>query len=470
MERYAPYPMTGFTIHPVSFLLRPGFGISAALYIPDAMSGAGVLVAHGHFGEGKSSAEAQEISHRLASSGVLVLAVDTPGVEERERPGTVIHEEGGAHNRGWLTAAGSHALALQLTVLRRALDLLEAEGASRIAATGASGGAVQSFYLSLVDSRVRALALASTPRIPREARAGGCPCDQIPGHPGPDPGTLAHLSVPSLWLSEVPQARPEGLPESASFEVVPGPHGFAPQMQTMALGFLASHLDFSVAPWQSGDLDLVDLRTPGTLGNTLDIMQLPIRPEQSWKPSPWSSVPYELDCSGTGPAVAVAGGTETDQRALLMAGLRPCMVDLPLDELGDEEALGQGRVYADRQAGGLRAAAEKMEARAVWAVRAWALPASALNLPYVIRDPIVDLSSIQPERDPAWIHVPGAWWGVSQAVVDGAQMSSADPTMLAQELARSLGVSGLASELPKGTGGSAGQDQDDGEPVQGTGQ
>ena len=112
-ERYASFPMDGFEIHPVSFLLRPGFGLSGALYIPDQPTDLGVLVAHGHFGEGKTGSEAQEIAHRLASSGVRVLAVDTPGVEERAREGTWIHDEDGAHNRAWLIAAGTHAMALQ---------------------------------------------------------------------------------------------------------------------------------------------------------------------------------------------------------------------------------------------------------------------------------------------------------------------------------------------------------------------
>ena len=60
----------------------------------------------------------------------------------------------GAHGRALLAAGGTSALALQVELLRRGVDLLKGLGAKRIAATGASGGAVQSFWLALSDERV----------------------------------------------------------------------------------------------------------------------------------------------------------------------------------------------------------------------------------------------------------------------------------------------------------------------------
>ena len=198
VEEYSAYPMDGYRIHPVSFLLRPGMGISGALYVPERSNGSGVLVAHGHFGEGKSGAEAQEIAHRLAASGVLVLAVDTPGVEERSTAKHWIHEAEGAHNRGWLLAGGSHAMALQISFLRRGIDVLESRGV-HASMTGASGGAVQAFYLSLVDNRIQSLVMASA-RIPREARAVAVPVTKS-GSTGSGTGYFGQ-SKRSIWLSK----------------------------------------------------------------------------------------------------------------------------------------------------------------------------------------------------------------------------------------------------------------------------
>ena len=120
----SPEESFGASVQRVRFDLRPGFQVSGALWTPDKPTSAGVVVAHGHYGQGKSSAEAQEISHRLAANGAYVLAVDTPGVEEWDVPGRRIHFEDGAHNRAFLVAGGSSALALQLDILRRGLDVL----------------------------------------------------------------------------------------------------------------------------------------------------------------------------------------------------------------------------------------------------------------------------------------------------------------------------------------------------------
>ena len=119
-----------------------------------------------------------------------------------------------------------------------------AQGATRIGATGASGGAVQAFYLGWVDERVSTAVMASPPPLPREAAASGCACDHIPGWPGPDPHVLAQWTAPTLWLADVEKPRPEGLSEDAVFEVLAGPHSYTVEMQVA--------LDFREPPGTSG--------------------------------------------------------------------------------------------------------------------------------------------------------------------------------------------------------------------------
>ncbi len=431
-----PAPVEGGTLFPLRYSLVPGFDAQAVLLRPETATGAGVLVAQGHFGEGKSSPEAQEVALRLVQRGAVVLIVDTPGVEEAEVPGRVIHFDEGAHNRALLAAGGTSAMGLQLALLRRGLDVLENEGAQRLGVTGASGGAVQSLYLGILDARVQAVVLASFPPTPREARAGGCPCDQLPGWPGPDPSVSAALRAPSLWLRDGPGPAPAGLPSNGSYIATAGPHSFTDEMQGHALTFFARHLDLRtrddlgpapVRPVNAGALP-PDARSVFALHDVL-------QPRQFWSPAREGDGHHELSCQGSGPVVVVAGGDAQDQAALVAVGFRACAVRVPEDAAGHDEAIAtQGPAYVNRLAGAVAEAAERVQARAVWGVRAWGLVAAGTGLPYVVRDPVLRLDQVDPQRDPAWIHVPGAWWGAVEAGLVGARAMGPDPVALAQQL------------------------------------
>lgn len=430
----------GYTVYPLAFRVfdvGAGFDAASALWLPATPSGAGVLVAQGHFGQGKSAPEAQEIAHRLALRGYTVLAVDTPGIEEWDVPGRRIHFDEGGHERGYLVAGGTSALALQVAILRRGIDVLSAHGVDRVAVTGASGGAVQAFYLALADPRVRGAALASYVPIPREARASGCACDQIPGWPGPDPGVLALLDRPTLWLSDVPQPEPTGLPDSGRFEVHAGPHGYSESMQRAAVAWIDRLLDGEGGPW-AAVVPLIDLAGTAPQPGYPTIFDLPLAPTARWEPDPWPEVPYELDCVGVGPVVVVGGGSETDRAALREAGMRACEVTIPEDEAGLFQAVATGRTYADRQAGGLAAAARRTGAVAAWGDRAWGLAAAGIGLPFVVRDPVRIPADLDPARDPPWVHVPGAWWGAVDAALAPAAATDSDPALLARALAERL--------------------------------
>lgn len=213
-------------VFPLSLQVFKDFRVSGALYVPK--SGGphpGFVMAHGHFGEGKSSGEAQAPSHALAHQGYVVLAMDTPGVEEGDAPERQIHHEAGAANRAALEAAGTTAMAVQLHGLQAALDYLETRGdVPWIAAGGASGGSVQAFYLSHIDPRVKAVALASFVPMPRLEKDSGCACDWVGGAWSTD--LIAALNIPSLWMSEGSEARPPTLGPKGRYLLHEGPHGF----------------------------------------------------------------------------------------------------------------------------------------------------------------------------------------------------------------------------------------------------
>ena len=422
----------------------PGFDVHGALLRPDAPTGAGVVVAQGHFGEGKSSPEAQEIALRLVERGAVVVMVDTPGMEEADRPGRHIHFDSGAHNRALLSAGGASAMGLQVSQLKRAVDLLQAEGATRIGATGASGGAVQSLYLGLADERVQAIALASYVPTPREARAGGCPCDQVPGWPGPDPTVSLALQIPSLWLTDGPAERPH-LPDGADWYATDGPHSYTPQMQARALDFFADKLGLRSlrgdGPEGLTPAPIQPIRTPALTETDADIPDLAtyLQPKKQWSAGRTGEGHHELSCQGKGPVVVVAGGEETDLSALEAAGLRACAVRIPEDAVGHDEAVGTaGTPYTHILSGALHAAADRVQAKAVFSVRGHGLVAAGTGLPYVVRDPIRGLAELDPNQDANWVHVPGAWWGALDPVWQGALATGDDPVELAGRLAKEL--------------------------------
>ncbi|MCB9760063.1 MAG: hypothetical protein H6739_09540 [Alphaproteobacteria bacterium] len=430
----------GYVVRPVSLQVFEGFRVSAALWLPDGPGPhPGVLVAHGHFGEGKSAGESQGPAHALARAGYAALAVDTPGVEEGDLPGRRIHFEAGAHGRALLASAGTSAMAAQLHGLVAGLDYLDGRpDVGPLAVIGASGGAVQALYLLFVDPRPVGAVLASYVPMPREARAGGCACDGLPGWPGPDPRLLAATPRPTLWLSELEQPPPEGLPRSATHRVLPGGHGYSDAMVAATLDWLSDRLGGGEAvegPVPYTDPARLRSRSVGT-ARFADLLH-PEDPPR-WSPAPDLDAPYTVDCAGEGPRVILAGGEAADRAALEAAGFSACTLAVRADEVGLDEGLITQRPYVDRFAGALAAAAARERAVGVYAARAWGVAAEgAASLPeappYVLRDPLTRPQDVDPARDPAWVHAPGWWWRedpYAKAVVTGA-----DPVALAARLA-----------------------------------
>jgi len=233
-----PLDYAHYTVRPLSLQVFDDFRISGALYEPkETGPKPAFLMAHGHFGEGKSSGEAQAPAHALAHRGYVVLALDTPGVEEGDRADRQIHFEAGKQNRERLEAAGSSAMALQLHGLQAGLDYFDTRtDVEWVAAGGASGGATQAFYLSLVDPRPKALVMASFVPLPRERKEGGCPCDWFSS--GWNSNSIAELHLPSLWMSEGAEGAPPDLPQSARFVTHSGPHGFERPMIDESVAWL----------------------------------------------------------------------------------------------------------------------------------------------------------------------------------------------------------------------------------------
>ena len=429
----AASPYEGYNVWPLSLAVYADYRVSGALWLPDGPGPyPAVLVTHGHFGEGKSSGEVQGPAHALAANGYVVLAIDTPGVEEAARWDRQIHFDLGAPQRHLLAAAGTSAMAVQLEHLQAGLDYLESlpqVDAQRIGVTGASGGAVQSLYLSLVDPRPKAAVLASFVPMPREARAGGCACDGVHGWPGPDAALLAATSIPTLWLSEVQQDRPQGLPRKAEFQVVEGPHGYEPPMIGQALDFFSDEL---------GGGDELPAQIPHTPGEALRSVSVGKARfadlvgglEVEAGPRQEHAYEYTLDCFGEGEPVLLLLGGEAADREALEAGFRVCAVDVPLTPVDLSESLITERWALDGMANALAKAHQRERAVGIYAVRGWGLVAERAELPYVLRDPILGLDDLR-KTDPPWVSAPSTWWS---ELYPSAQAISSEPGPLRERL------------------------------------
>jgi cephalosporin-C deacetylase-like acetyl esterase len=161
----------GYRIEKLYFQSRPGFYVTADLYIPAPGAGPfpAVLGVAGHNDPGKATDVYQRGWVGLVRRGFVVLAVDPPGQGERVQ---YYDKELGRSRVGIATA--EHTLVGQQCLLTggtlaqyivwddiRAIDYLLSRrevDAKRIAIAGSSGGGMQSAYMALAEPRLAAAA------------------------------------------------------------------------------------------------------------------------------------------------------------------------------------------------------------------------------------------------------------------------------------------------------------------------
>jgi dienelactone hydrolase len=169
-----------FTVDKVWLETRPGFFLAGNLYAPK--SGGkhpAVLLPHGHWKQGRLH-DAEDYSHvalgaGFARQGYVAFAYDMVGYgDTKQTP-----HEFGEDEISSLWQFGP--MGLQLWNSIRVIDFLSElpdVDATRIGATGASGGATQTFLLSAVDDRIAA---AAPVNMVSASFQGGSPCENAPG-------------------------------------------------------------------------------------------------------------------------------------------------------------------------------------------------------------------------------------------------------------------------------------------------
>jgi dienelactone hydrolase len=169
----------GYTIEKVLLETHPGFYLGGNLYRPTGKEGPfpGIVSPHGHWFYGRlenqqlGSIPARAIN--FARQGYVVFTYDMVGYNDtRQAP----HGFGGPREALW----GFGVLGLQLWNSIRAVDFLASLSdvdPARLAATGASGGATQTFLLAALDGRIR---FAAPVNMVSGIMQGGSACENAP--------------------------------------------------------------------------------------------------------------------------------------------------------------------------------------------------------------------------------------------------------------------------------------------------
>jgi len=160
----------GFHVENVIYESRPGFYVTANLYLPDAEPPfPGVLLPCGHTANGKAGYQRPAIL--LAKSGLAVLCFDPIGQGERKQ---IVRTEKDGEANAPFRSTGEHTICGVAPILlgknvattmiwdsMRSLDYLASRkevDASRLGCTGNSGGGMMTSYMMALDERIFAAA------------------------------------------------------------------------------------------------------------------------------------------------------------------------------------------------------------------------------------------------------------------------------------------------------------------------
>ncbi|PQO33952.1 acetylxylan esterase [Blastopirellula marina] len=239
LEKVGQHTFDDYQVTGIRFESMPGFFVTGSMYEPVGKQGPfpGVLCPHGHWDNGRfyvandgevkkqiaSGAESIEETAKnpiqarcvqLARMGCVVFQIDMLGYADSQQLSfDLVHRFGKQRpemntNQRWgffSPQAESHlesVMGLQIWNCIRSLDLLETldnVDKSRLAVTGASGGATQTMIVGAIDPRIAAVfpaVMVST------AMQGGCTCENC---------TLLRVGTGNVEFAALFAPKPQGL-------------------------------------------------------------------------------------------------------------------------------------------------------------------------------------------------------------------------------------------------------------------
>ena len=256
------------TLHHVIYQSRPGIYVTATVYMPQGKGPfPGVINMHGHWLQGRLAARVQSRGFSLAKKGYVVISPDAFGSGERSTKHTVFEHHGRIFGSN-IFNLGETLMGCLLVDNMRAVDVLASlpeVDASRIGATGASGGGNQTMYLAAMDDRIKAaVPVCSVGSYDIYLNAPNCCCETLPGAAAiTEKGGIIALTAPramfictglydrdSFSPQEMLRSYDAALPiykklgawENFTYRIFNQGHAYSPEVRQAMLGFFELHL------------------------------------------------------------------------------------------------------------------------------------------------------------------------------------------------------------------------------------
>jgi cephalosporin-C deacetylase-like acetyl esterase len=272
--------MDGYRIEKLHYQSLPGLYVPANLYIPDNITEptAAIIYVCGH-------ARSQKVRYQTHPQKFVKLGFVCL-IPETIQWGEVEGEHWGCYANGWFDwySKGYTPAGVEVWNAIRGLDLLasmDEVDASKLGATGISGGGAISWFLGAVDQRVKAVAPVcglSTIQghITTRTVDGHCDCMMCINTYGWDTKDIGALIAPRPLLiaqadrdglnkvesaKEVYQDlqsfyRMLGVPENISYIETPGGHSYHKDSRELIFSFFMKHLKgIEISPEEVGDID-----------------------------------------------------------------------------------------------------------------------------------------------------------------------------------------------------------------------
>ncbi len=293
----------GYRIEKLAFESRPGFQVTAHVYVPDGAAGRKLPVIvnpHGHWEYKKNEPTVQSRLIGQVLNGYLAIVVDSPGFSfEGDR--RIERRFAGTHDDLRLILGSQNATSVYVWDLMRTLDYLatrpEAD-MTRIGLTGASGGGLATLWAFAAEPRFTCAAsvvYASSMEINPE---NGCLCNHVPGSiqlgdRSDVLGVRAPAPVLIIGAEEDVEFPAKGMrltvdklhglwglfgkSEDAWLRMFPGGHDYSRPMRETAMGFFDKYLkglgdgspvaepDFATEPPESPEMFVVPEPPAGLL-------------------------------------------------------------------------------------------------------------------------------------------------------------------------------------------------------------
>jgi dienelactone hydrolase len=255
----------GYRIEKLAYFSRPGFRVTAHLYLPEVVGRVPAIIRpHGHWPGKKSEPLVQASAIGLVLAGYAVLVIDCPG-DFGEPAGLNERAGQGKHDDPWL-AMGAPLEGFYVWDIMRGIDYLATRPEiemDKLGITGASGGGMASMYAFAADERIACAAMVCYGASLEVQPHNGCLCNHVPdilsvGDWADVIGLRAPAPVMLVGASDDPEFPVVGLHRTQEklaaiyrrfdrapaprLDIVEGLHDYNRRMRESVLAFFGEHL------------------------------------------------------------------------------------------------------------------------------------------------------------------------------------------------------------------------------------